>query len=839
MPPRLNKRQQRELEELEALRAPPSNQNDGDEHKDDNGSDDDLGISVNPPRARASATGFSALIADDLESEDDVAPAAAKSAKKNKNKKKKKSATAVTDAATTLATPATPTSQSKSEKKAEKKARTKGKKADGDELEQALADLSVKYPELQNLADIPTSRGGKGSTGAADRSLASLLAVSTSHLDAEGEMRKFFGAKVVQASKASSSSSSGARRGGVSAIARSVLTRPQSTWWPAKLREGLSIRALTDAEWDARVERHRWEGGPRERWWKVEYSKKYTSVTLAFMQTVLSGDPEGFWNLQRHLPWHADTLLQLAEVYRHREEYAQAVDFVDRALFTYERSFVGAFSFTNGMNRLDFDYVENRPFFLAVHRQVIDLQRRGCVRTAFEFARLLLSLDPWEDPHGALFHLDFLALKAGMGSWLLEMYDLHASNNSSISKAVTQQQNERLNPTVLPGWLYARALALRYDEESRKDKAHEGSTAALRLAVTSFPSVVPLLADKIDATITDSVRGHVDFRIQTEGSSLTPEDAVLHLLSHAYVQRSAPLWKADAALVRWFAETVTSSFPSLTSSSSSSTPLPKQPAHTHFLATFASRSLRFSVYRHTMVLEATHRRLFAFIPKDVLSAKALACDPLPPPTAVTEYTEAFFKGSEDIFSARHRSRQQRAADERRLERMIPDAAFRQQLQAFFEGNPNIAEQFPGGILQFAQNAARLPPDVLEGMMIAELNAQGGQGGHGGHGGGGGMPGGMPGMVEDRGAWGGDEGGRGAGFDEGDEEEGDEEGEGEGEEDSEEEDLPPMAVRVLRNIVGRFWGGANRQGEDDSDSEDDVGDGGGGRLPDLVDRDGVD
>lgn len=99
-----------------------------------------------------------------------------------------------------------------------------------------------------------------------------------------------------------------------------------------------------------------------------------------------------------------------------------------------------------------------------------DLQRRGCVRTAFEFARLLLSLDPWEDPHGALFHLDFLALKAGMGSWLLEMYDLHASNNSSITKAGTQQQNGRLNPTVLPGWLYARALALRYDEESRKDK---------------------------------------------------------------------------------------------------------------------------------------------------------------------------------------------------------------------------------------------------------------------------------------------------------------------------------------------------------------------------------
>lgn len=51
-------------------------------------------------------------------------------------------------------------------------------------------------------------------------------------------------------------------------------------------------------------------------------------------------------------------------------EYAQAFDFVDRALFTYERAFVGAFNFTSGVNRLDFDYVENRPFYLAVHRQV-------------------------------------------------------------------------------------------------------------------------------------------------------------------------------------------------------------------------------------------------------------------------------------------------------------------------------------------------------------------------------------------------------------------------------------------------------------------------------------
>jgi hypothetical protein len=102
-----------------------------------------------------------------------------------------------------------------------------------------------------------------------------------------------------------------------------------------------------------------------------------------------TSDPQGFWALINYLSWHADTLLQLAEIYRHQEgkilmvfatalvveslgfsEYSEAVDFVDRALFTYERSFIGAFNFTSGLNRLDFDRVQNRPFFLAVHRQI-------------------------------------------------------------------------------------------------------------------------------------------------------------------------------------------------------------------------------------------------------------------------------------------------------------------------------------------------------------------------------------------------------------------------------------------------------------------------------------
>lgn len=87
------------------------------------------------------------------------------------------------------------------------------------------------------------------------------------------------------------------------------------------------------------------------------------------------------------------------------------------------------------------------------------------MRTAFEFARLLYSLDPWLDPHGTLLHLDFLALKAGMGQWLLDVWDWFTAQAEDW-----REDTCRFLPVALPGWAYARALALYLQEESQKDK---------------------------------------------------------------------------------------------------------------------------------------------------------------------------------------------------------------------------------------------------------------------------------------------------------------------------------------------------------------------------------
>lgn len=101
--------------------------------------------------------------------------------------------------------------------KKEEKGKGKTSKDDGDEVDKALAELSLKsitfyyqactvcsmislcrYPDLQDVA-----RSVKSGENTAGRSTAeqqnALLAVSLPHLDSEAEMRKFFGAKVVRA----------------------------------------------------------------------------------------------------------------------------------------------------------------------------------------------------------------------------------------------------------------------------------------------------------------------------------------------------------------------------------------------------------------------------------------------------------------------------------------------------------------------------------------------------------------------------------------------------------------------------------------------------------------
>ena len=159
-----------------------------------------------------------------------------------------------------------------------------------------------RYPDLRHISQSSKDQTSTSHSFSKDQN--ALLSVSLTHLDSETEMRKFFGSKVVcmhydilssllkdcqiSASKAQEKQPRGARAA-IKGL-KSHLTKPQPTWWSASQREGLSIRPLSDEELKDKATRSKLAISDRgDRWWTVEYSKRYRNVTKAFISAVMSG----------------------------------------------------------------------------------------------------------------------------------------------------------------------------------------------------------------------------------------------------------------------------------------------------------------------------------------------------------------------------------------------------------------------------------------------------------------------------------------------------------------------------------------------------------------------
>ncbi|KAL7422905.1 hypothetical protein Q5752_002202 [Cryptotrichosporon argae] len=589
---RLNKRQQRELEALEALKAeeqraagtPPV---------------DEAEEKENPATTSGVINPFAALGGDEAEEEEEEE----EQSKKKKPKKKKGGATA---AGTGEATPSTATPS---------KATTKDPLEGLDEVDRALAELNMKYGQSSETAGPSRAEVRESSSVLAFRNL---LSVDPKNLDADAELRRFFGSKVI---------ASAGPKARISKL-RYTLSKPKPNYPPPTSLAGLNMRELPAKDVNEIYGRRGWEQGDRgEKWFDFEHALGWREIQRQFLGAVRSHDPNELMALLQVYPWHVDTLLQMSEVYRLQSDIGAASDYAERALYAFDRCLHPAFNVTSGACRLDFDHVENRPMFTALHRIISYLGRRGCWVTAFNFAKLLLSLDPEGDPHGAAFWLDFLAVKSGNGSWLLAMLE-QDHPGVSVWKGY-------------PGMAYARALALRA-AGGTKDKVHEKSTQALVEAIQTFPQVVVLLADKIGASVPGDVRAHVLFAVEA-GYTDSP-DSVLHLLSHIYASRSEPLWK-DAALGPWFASSLATAFAAITSPSArtardaalAAVHTPRDPADEA-----GGTVVPLRVCRHVLTSESTN--FAGFLPPRIARAPVHAYDPLPPSTAVSTYDAAYFSG---------------------------------------------------------------------------------------------------------------------------------------------------------------------------------------------------
>ena len=142
-------------------------------------------------------------------------------------------------------------------------------------------------------------------------------------------------------------------------------------------------------------------------------------------------------------PFHIDAMLQLSDICKMGEDVQMATELIERALFAMESAFHPLFNLAVGTSRLDYKRQENRSFFIALFRHLNFVGARACYRTALEFAKMILSLDP-DDPVGILLLIDFYAIRAQQYKWFVSLYDeLEPSKNLS----------------QLPNWAYSIAVA--------------------------------------------------------------------------------------------------------------------------------------------------------------------------------------------------------------------------------------------------------------------------------------------------------------------------------------------------------------------------------------------
>jgi hypothetical protein len=105
--------------------------------------------------------------------------------------------------------------------------------------------------------------------------------------------------------------------------------------------------------------------------------------------------------------------------------HTEAGDALERALFAFGRTVHSTFphAVAAGKARLSFDRPENREFFLACWRYIQDLSMRSTWRTVYEWAKLVLSLQPKLDPYCIGLVIDQYALRANQAEHYLKLYE--------------------------------------------------------------------------------------------------------------------------------------------------------------------------------------------------------------------------------------------------------------------------------------------------------------------------------------------------------------------------------------------------------------------------------
>ncbi|KAM7040179.1 ribosome quality control complex subunit TCF25 [Acridotheres tristis] len=472
-------------------------------------------------------------------------------------------------------------------RKKKKKRKTKKNSAGETVEDNDLEDIDSLLERIEDPRLAPQSQGG------ITTDTRPLLYVEHRNLNPENELKRYFGARAVLGDQRP-------RQRQRQYVRSMWLTAPKNTW-PRYSKTGITMQLLDTR----RGVQH----------FTFEHHREYQQVQFKFLDAVESMDPNNIVLLLQMNPYHVDSLLQLSDVCRMQEDQEMARDLIERALYSLECAFHPVFSLTSGTCRLDYRRPENRAFFLALFKHLMFLEKRGCPRTALEFCKLILSLDPENDPLCVLLLIDFLSLRAREYTFLTRLF---------------QEWESHRNLFQLPNFAFSVPLAYFFlsQQEERpeleRSQARERAARLIQLALIMFPSVLMPLLDHCSVQPDARVASHPFFGLNAQIS----QSPALNQLTSLYVGRTHALWK-DPAVMAWLEPHVHEVLCMVEARNA----LVQEAEH--------KRKIRYqsaprNIYRHIILSEM--KEATAALPLEVTSQPVMGFDPLPPLDSIVSYT---------------------------------------------------------------------------------------------------------------------------------------------------------------------------------------------------------
>lgn len=449
-----------------------------------------------------------------------------------------------------------------------------------DEIDKALKDLKVDAPAATGLSTNVSTNQDDGYPKTTNQ----VLSIEFKYLNATNEMRKLFGNVVLE--NFDQDAGSGRRRDrnetldlgqaltgryspasrGKSLAGATLRRNPLMQGkdeWPLAPSGGLSM--VTDKG-----------PNPANALYKLVHNKAYQDVQNQFEMCVESMEPQRLIHHLQYNPYHLSTLLQVSDIAKHQGDHAVSADLLERALFNIGRSAHSTFGnrLKEGQARLDFVLFENRELWLAGWRYIANLGMKSTWRTAYEWSKLLLSLND-SDPYCMRLLIDHLALR---GREYAQLVDLCTQ---------TRFVDDWANLPNIQCSLVVAYIRLNKPQESRSQ---------LRHAMSCYPWIFTRLAQELDLQ-------HIPKQIW----GVQPPDQAHELLTELYILRAKDLWNTPEAisLIVEVADSLTSGL---------------NPAE--------SPELTLDIARH--VILSDQPSVTTHLPQHFVQGRISASDPLPP-----------------------------------------------------------------------------------------------------------------------------------------------------------------------------------------------------------------